>query len=127
MLTSQLAGSGYRLLNPCFAFPHPCTATGCLFKPDKHNKPQHGKEIWKTKTNTARDVTFIQQQNFSRVLAAKQRGREAEEKQGRVLQVNKGHKPHHSPTLRGNPSSAPLAEDKYRLSSINSINTLHDP
>lgn len=43
-----------------------------------------------SKDSTARDVTFIQQQNFNRVLAAKNRGREAEEKQGKVLQVNKG-------------------------------------
>lgn len=43
--------------------------------------------------STAWNVTFIQQQNFNRVLGAKKRGREAEEKQGKVLQVNKGTNP----------------------------------
>ena len=76
MLTSQLAASGYHLVNPSFAFPHLCTTTGCLLKPDKQDKPQHGKEIRKTKTNTARYVTFIQQQNSNTVLVVEEGERE---------------------------------------------------
>lgn len=77
-------------------------------------RPQHGKEIWKTKRNTAQDVTFIQQQNFNGVLAAKQRGREAEEKQGKVLQVNKGTNPIiHQPLEEKHPQ---LLLHKSRLS-----------
>lgn len=77
------------------------------------------------KGNTARDVTFIQQQNFNRVLAAKQRGREAEEKQGKVLQVSKGTNPIiHNNLEETHPQ---LLLHKSRLSSINSINTLQDP
>lgn len=71
MLASQLAISGYHLLNPSFTFPHFCTARGCLLKPDKQDKPQGGKEIRKTKTNNTWDVTFIQQQNTNTVLVVK--------------------------------------------------------
>lgn len=77
------------------------------------------------KDNTARDVTFIQQQNFNRVLAAKQRGREAEDKQGKVLQVNKGTNPITYKNLEE--THLQLLLHKSRLSFINSINTLYDP
>lgn len=77
------------------------------------------------KDNITWDVTFIQQQNFNRVLAAKQRGREAEEKQERVLQINKGTNPIIHKNLEE--THPQLFLHKSRLSSINSINTLYDP
>lgn len=77
------------------------------------------------KDNTTWDVTFIQQQNFNGVLAAKQRGREAEEKQEKVLQINKSTNPIIHENLEETHPQVLL--HKSRLSSINSINTLYDP
>lgn len=137
MLTSQLAVSGYCLVNPSFAFSHLYTTTGCLLKPDEQDKPQCAKEIWKTKTNTAWDVTFIQQQNFNTVLVVKEGEREGggeifscgctkrvrdRRETRKVLQAKKGTNPIiHQHLEESHPQ---LLLHKSRLSPINPMNML---
>lgn len=77
--------AGYCPVNPSFAFPISAQPQAVYSNLIKKIRLNMARKYRKQSKITARDVTFTQQQNFNAVLAVKQRGRETEEKQGKVL------------------------------------------